>query len=224
MNISIYDLLESRVLVLDGAMGTMIQRFNLTESDFRGMRFSNHSVDLKGNNDLLCLTRSDIIKSIHNEYLEAGADIIETNTFNANAISQADYHLESLCYELNFEAAKIARQAADDAICRQPDKPRFVAGAIGPTNKTASMSPDVMNPGYRAVTFDDLVSVYSEQISGLLDGGVDILLIETIFDTLNAKAALFAADNMLKQKGRDIVSYKQGIPEISYNDIRNNYR
>ena len=200
MNKSIYDLLESKVLVLDGAMGTMIQRFNLTESDFRGARFRGHSVDLKGNNDLLCLTKRDVIKSIHNEYLDAGADIIETNTFNANAISQADYHLESLCYELNFEAAKVAREAADEATRRQPDKPRFVAGAIGPTNKTASMSPDVMNPAYRAVTFDDLVNVYSEQINGLLDGGIDILLIETIFDTLNAKAALFAADNTLDRK------------------------
>ena len=210
MNKSIYDLLESKVLVLDGAMGTMIQRFNLTESDFRGARFRGHSVDLKGNNDLLCLTKSDVIKSIHNEYLDAGADIIETNTFNANAISQADYHLESLCYELNFEAAKVAREAADEATRRQPDKPRFVAGAIGPTNKTASMSPDVMNPAYRAVTFDDLVNVYSEQINGLIDGGVDILLIETIFDTLNAKAALFAADNTLKRKGCDVVFTSKG--------------
>ncbi|HOT15344.1 MAG TPA: methionine synthase [Bacteroidales bacterium] len=196
----LYAELERRILILDGAMGTMIQRFKLGEEQYRGERFKDFQYPLKGNNDILSLTQPDIIRQIHEQYLEAGADIIETNTFNANRISQADYHLEDLTYEINFESAKIACQAAEKYSKLTPDKLRFVAGSIGPTNKTASMSPDVNDPGYRAVSFDDLVVVYTEQVKGLLDGGVDILLVETIFDTLNAKAALFAIDELLKQR------------------------
>ncbi len=192
--------LEKRILVLDGAMGTMIQKYRLKEEDYRGERFQNHPVDLKGNNDLLCLTRPDIILEIHQAYLEAGADIIETNTFNGTSISMADYRMEGLVYEINRAAAEIACRAADDFTRADPQKPRFVAGALGPTNKTASMSPDVNDPGYRAVTFDDLVAAYSEQARGLIDGGADLLLVETIFDTLNAKAALFAINNVLKER------------------------
>ncbi len=198
---NIFKELEKRVLVLDGAMGTMIQNYKLTEKDFRGERFKNHPVDLKGNNDLLSLTRPDIIKAIHEEYLKAGADIIETNTFNGTSISLADYEMESLAYEINFESAKLAREAADKFTKENPAKPRYVAGSMGPTNKTASMSPDVNDPGFRAVSFDDLVVAYSEQINGLLDGGADILMVETIFDTLNAKAALFAIDQILEERG-----------------------
>ncbi len=184
--------LQKRILIIDGAMGTMIQRYQLEEKDFRGERFRNHHSDLKGNNDLLNITRPDIIKAIHAEYLDAGADIIETNTFSTQRISLADYHLEELAYELSFEGAKIAREVADEYIKKNPEKPRFVAGAIGPTNRTASLSPDVNDPGFRAVTFDDLAEAYYEQVRGLVDGGSDVLLVETIFDTLNAKAALFA--------------------------------
>jgi len=190
----ITELLHERILILDGAMGTMIQRYNLTEADYRGSRFADWSHDLKGNNDLLSLTRPDIIRAIHWEYLDAGSDIIETNTFSATTIAMADYHMESLAYELNYESARIAREVADEVTRQNPDKPRFVAGAMGPTNRTASLSPDVNNPAYRAVTFDDLVETYYEQVSGLVDGGADLLLVETIFDTLNAKAALFAID------------------------------
>ncbi|PLW90998.1 methionine synthase, partial [Mucilaginibacter sp.] len=186
--------LQKRILVIDGAMGTMIQRYELTEADFRGERFRDHPSDLKGNNDLLNLTRPDVIKAIHKEYLEAGADIIETNTFSTQRISLADYHMEELAYELSYEGARLAREAADEYIALNPDKPRFVAGAVGPTNRTASLSPDVNDPGYRAVTFDDLAEAYYEQVRGLVDGGSDVLLVETIFDTLNAKAALFAID------------------------------
>jgi len=185
--IKLYSILEERILVLDGAMGTMIQNYNLEESDFRGQKFVNHQIDLKGNNDILCLTKPDIIKQIHREYLLAGADIIETNTFNANKISQADYNVEDLVYEINFEAAKIARQVVDE--CTEM---KFVAGSIGPSNKMLSMSPDVEDPGFRAVTFDEVVDAYLPQIRGLLDGGADILLVETIFDTLMAKAVLYA--------------------------------
>ena len=198
---NIFKELEHRVLVLDGAMGTMIQNYKLTEKDFRGERFKNHPVDLKGNNDLLSLTRPDIIKAIHEEYLKAGADIIETNTFNGTSISLADYEMENLAYEINFESAKLAKEAADKFTKENPAKPRYVAGSMGPTNKTASMSPDVNDPGFRAVSFDDLVVAYSEQINGLLDGGADILMVETIFDTLNAKAALFAIDQILEERG-----------------------
>ena len=198
---NIFKELEHRVLVLDGAMGTMIQNYKLTERDFRGERFKNHPVDLKGNNDLLSLTRPDIIKAIHEEYLKAGADIIETNTFNGTSISLADYEMENLAYVINFESAKLAKEAADKFTKENPAKPRYVAGSMGPTNKTASMSPDVNDPGFRAVSFDDLVVAYSEQINGLLDGGADILMVETIFDTLNAKAALFAIDQILEKRG-----------------------
>lgn len=195
---------ETRVLVLDGAMGTMIQRYKLEESDYRGERFRNHHSDLKGNNDLLSITRPDIILEIHKAYLEAGADIIETNTFNGTRISQSDYHLEDVTYEINFESAKIAKKAALEFTTKNPDKPRFVAGAMGPTNKTASISPDVNNPGYRAITFDELVTNYYEQAKGLMDGGTDILLVETVFDTLNCKAALFAIQNLKEERNSNI--------------------
>jgi 5-methyltetrahydrofolate--homocysteine methyltransferase len=188
------DLLQQRILILDGAMGTMIQRYNLTEADYRGERFADFPHDVKGNNDLLSLTRPDIIAAIHRQYFEVGSDIVETNTFSATSIAMADYHMEELVYELNYESARIAREVADEITRQTPDKPRFVAGAMGPTNRTASLSPDVNNPGYRAVTFDELVDAYYEQVRGLVDGGADILLVETIFDTLNAKAALFAID------------------------------
>ncbi|MDR1090972.1 MAG: methionine synthase, partial [Prevotella sp.] len=200
----IQDILKERILILDGAMGTMIQRYKLTEEDFRGERFKDFNVLLKGNNDLLCLTRPDVIEAIHREYLEVGADIIETNTFNANSISMEDYNMSGLVKEINIAAAKLARKAADDYTKQSPDKPRFVAGSIGPTNKTASMSPKVENPIFRAVTFDDLRFAYKEQIEGLVDGGVDLLLIETIFDTLNAKAALFAAEEVRKERNLNL--------------------
>jgi 5-methyltetrahydrofolate--homocysteine methyltransferase len=195
-------ILKTRILVLDGAMGTMIQRYHLSEEDFRGDRFKNHPCALKGNNDLLSITRPDIITSIHEQYLEAGADIIETNTFSSTRIAQADYQLESLAYELNVASAKLARAAAEKFTRKNPDKPRFVAGAIGPTNKTASISPDVNNPGFRAIGFDELAEAYYEQVKGLADGGADILLVETIFDTLNAKAALFAIQQHEEDTGR----------------------
>ena len=185
----ISDILKQRVLVLDGAMGTMIQKLKFNESDYRGNRFKDYNRPLKGNNDLLSITQPNEIFNIHKKYLEAGADIIETNTFSSTSIGMADYGMESLVYELNFESAKLAKRAAKEFSL--DNKPRFVAGSIGPTNKTASMSPDVNNPGYREVTFDDLVKSYSEQIEALIEGGVDILLVETVFDTLNAKAALF---------------------------------
>ncbi len=197
---NIFDILKERILVLDGAMGTMIQEYKFSESDYRGTRFKDHPSTVKGNNDLLSLTQPDAIKTIHEKYLEAGADIIETNTFSSTSIGMADYNMESLVYDINYESAKIAKDAAIKYSNLTPHKPRFVAGSIGPTNRTASMSPDVNDPGYRAVTFDDLVVAYSEQINALIDGGVDILLIETIFDTLNAKAALFAVDSILDKR------------------------
>ncbi len=190
--------------MLDGAMGTMIQRYQLTEADFRGERFKDHPSDLKGNNDLLSITRPDIIKAIHKEYLEAGADIIETNTFSGTSIAMADYHLEELVYELNYESARIAREAADEVEAKNPSKKHFVAGAIGPTNRTASLSPDVNNPGYRAITFDQLVEAYYEQVRGLVDGGSDLLLVETVFDTLNCKAALFAIQQFVNDGGKEL--------------------
>ncbi len=196
--------LQKRILIIDGAMGTMIQRYQLEEADFRGERFRNHHSDLKGNNDLLNITRPDIIKAIHTEYLDAGADIIETNTFSTQRISLADYHLEELAYELSYEGAKIAREVADEYNLKTPEKPRFVAGAVGPTNRTASLSPDVNDPGYRAVTFDDLAEAYYEQVRGLVDGGSDVLLVETIFDTLNAKAALFAINRYASFTGKKL--------------------
>ncbi|MDP3353416.1 MAG: methionine synthase [Flavobacteriaceae bacterium] len=196
----LFQLLKDRVLLLDGAMGTMIQQYKLTEDDFRTERFSNWEINVKGNNDLLSLTQPDIIKTIHQQYLAAGADIIETNTFNANRISMADYKMESYCWELNYESAKIAQEAATEFTLLNRDKPRFVAGSMGPTNKTASMSPDVSNPGFRAVSFDELKDAYSEQADGLIAGGVDILLIETIFDTLNAKAAISAVEAVFEKR------------------------
>jgi 5-methyltetrahydrofolate--homocysteine methyltransferase len=198
---NIHDILRERILVLDGAMGTMIQRYALEEEDFRGERFKHHAHPLKGNNDLLSITRADIIQEIHHQYLEAGADIIETNTFSGTSIAQADYHLEALAYELNYASAKIAKEEAEVFTKRNPDKPRFVAGALGPTNKTASISPRVNDPGYRAITFDQLVDAYYEQTKGLVEGGSDLLLVETIFDTLNAKAALFAIQKYFDDSG-----------------------
>lgn len=200
----IKSIFKERILVLDGAMGTMIQRFNLQEEDFRKGWFENHEKPLKGNNDLLSLTRPEIIKEIHAEYLKAGADIIETNTFSGTTIAQADYGLESAVYDINYHSAKIAKEVAVEFTNNEPGKPRFVAGSIGPTNRTASISPDVNDPGYRAVTFDDLKTAYRQQIEALIDGGVDILLVETVFDTLNAKAALFAIDEVLTERGKDI--------------------
>lgn len=200
----IAELAQRRILILDGAMGTMIQQYNLTEAGYRGERLKNHPTNLKGNNDLLCLTQPHIVGEIHRAYLEAGADIIETNTFNATAISQADYGTEALAYELNLAAAQIAKEAAAEYTSRTPGKPRFVAGALGPTNKTASLSPDVNDPGKRNVTFDQLIAAYKEQACGLIDGGVDLLLIETIFDTLNGKAAFFAVDACLAESDRRI--------------------
>ncbi|MEO8664358.1 MAG: methionine synthase [Ignavibacteria bacterium] len=200
----IKQLLKERILVLDGAMGTMIQRYDLDEKDFRGERFKDHKSSLKGNNDLLSLTRPDIIKEIHAKYFEAGADIAETNTFSGTKISQSDYNLEDIVYDLNFQAAKIAKEVADEFTKKEPDKPRFVAGSMGPTNRTASLSPDVNDPGFRGVTFDQLVDAYYDQAKGLVDGGVDILLVETIFDTLNAKAALFAIQKLFNDTGKKI--------------------
>ena len=196
------DIIKERILVLDGAMGTMIQKYNLTESDFRGQRFLDMSGQMKGNNDMLSLTRPDVIADIHRKYLQVGADIISTNTFSSQRISQADYHLEDYSREMAYEGARIARQCADEF--SSSDKPRFVAGSIGPTNKTCSMSPDVSNPAVRDMTYDDLHSAYCEQIDGLIAGGVDILLIETIFDTLNAKVAVDAAMTVMQQRGVEL--------------------
>jgi 5-methyltetrahydrofolate--homocysteine methyltransferase len=195
--------LEKRVLVIDGAMGSLIQQYKLTEADFRGERFRNFHKDLKGNNDLLCITRPDIILEIHRLYLDAGADILETNSFSSTRISMADYDMQEYCYELNLAAAKVARQAADEYTAKDPSKPRFVAGSMGPTTKLLSISPDVNNPGYRSMTFDELYVSYKEQIEGLLDGGADLLLFETITDTLNAKAGLFAAQKVFEERGRE---------------------
>jgi len=201
---SILQEINKRILVLDGAMGTMLQRYNFSEEDFRGERFANFPYSLKGNNDLLSLTQPQAIASIHAQYFEAGADIVETNTFSGTTIGMADYHLEDLVYELNFESAKIAREVADEFTAKNPEKPRFVAGSIGPTNRTASMSPDVNDPGFRAVSFDDLRIAYKQQVEALIDGGVDLLLVETIFDTLNAKAALFAIEEVKEERKIDI--------------------
>lgn len=197
-------IINERVLVLDGAMGTMIQRYNLSEQDFRSERFAKIPGQLKGNNDLLCLTRPEVIKDIHRKYLEAGADIIETNTFNAQRVSMADYHIEDMCREINLEAARLARALADEYTAKTPHKPRFVAGSVGPTNKTCSMSPDVNDPAMRALGYDELASAYQEQMEALLEGGVDAILIETIFDTLNAKAAIFAAESAMRNSGREV--------------------
>ncbi|WP_374362998.1 homocysteine S-methyltransferase family protein [Cloacibacterium sp.] len=196
----LYEALNNRILVLDGAMGTMLQRYKFEEEDYRGERFKNWQSPLKGNNDLLSLTQPKAIEEVHAKYLEAGADIIETNTFSATTIAMADYHMEELVYELNFESAKIARKVCDEFTEKNPEKPRFVAGSIGPTNKTASLSPDVNDPGYRAITFDELRIAYKQQAEALIDGGSDLLLVETIFDTLNAKAALFAIDEIQEER------------------------
>ncbi|WP_302260496.1 methionine synthase [uncultured Bacteroides sp.] len=197
-------LINERILVLDGAMGTMIQQYNLSEADFRGERFKDIPGQLKGNNDMLCLTRPDVIEEIHRKYLEAGADIIETNTFNATSVSMADYHMQPYCREINLAAARLARKVADEFTAKTPGKPRFVAGSVGPTNKTCSMSPDVNNPAFRALTFDELADAYREQMEALLEGGVDAILIETIFDTLNAKAAILAAETSMLKLGRKV--------------------
>lgn len=196
--------LEKRILVLDGAMGTMIQRHQLEEKDFRGDRFKDHEHPLKGNNDLLSITRPDIIKDIHREYFAAGADIAETNTFSSTTIAQADYHLEEAVYDLNYESARIAKEVAEEFSEKEPNKPRFVAGSLGPTNRTASISPDVNNPGYRAISFEELTAAYKQQAKGLLDGGADLFLVETVFDTLNAKAALFAIAELQEEEGSSI--------------------
>lgn len=201
---TIQQLIRERFLVLDGAMGTMIQQYNLSEADFRGERFKDIPGQLKGNNDLLCLTRPEVIEDIHRKYLVAGADIIETNSFNATSVSMADYHVQAYCREINLAAARLARRMADEFTALNPEKPRFVAGSVGPTNKTCSMSPDVNNPAFRALTFDELQAAYCEQMEALLEGGVDALLIETIFDTLNAKAAIRAADLSMEKTGRKV--------------------
>jgi 5-methyltetrahydrofolate--homocysteine methyltransferase len=195
---------KERILILDGAMGTAIQGYKLDEAGYRGERFKDFDRDLKGNNDLLVLTQPNIIREIHGKYLEAGADILETNTFNAQAISQADYGLEDLSYEMNVAAARLAREVADGWTKKTPDRPRFVAGAIGPTNRTASISPDVNNPGFRNVNFDELVEAYAVQVKGLIEGGADIILIETVFDTLNAKAAGYATEEVFDEMGLEL--------------------
>jgi len=201
---SIHEAITKNILILDGAMGTMLQRYNFSEEDFRGERFKDFPHSLKGNNDLLSLTQPQAIRAVHAAYFEAGADIVETNTFSGTTIGMADYHLEDIVYELNYESARIAREVADQFTAKNPDKPRYVAGSMGPTNRTASMSPDVNDPGYRAVTFDDLRIAYKQQVEALIDGGSDLLLVETIFDTLNAKAALFAIEEVKDERNIDI--------------------
>ena len=202
--LNIYNELQKRILTLDGAMGTMLQDYDFSEEDYRGERFKDYPTSLKGNNDLLSLTQPAAIAEIHQKYFEAGADIIETNTFSGTSIAMADYDMEDLVYELNYESAKIAKRVADEFTKSEPHKPRFVAGSIGPTNKTASLSPDVNRPEYRAITFDELRSSYKLQVEALIDGGVDLLLVETIFDTLNAKAALFAIEEVKEERAIDI--------------------
>lgn len=224
-------LLQKRILILDGAMGTMIQRHHLDEAGFRGARFADHTQEIKGNNDILSLTRPEIIEAIHRAYLNAGADIIETNTFGATTIAQSDYGLADIAQEINFEATRIARRCADDL--STPDKPRFVAGSLGPTNRTASISPDVADPAARNITFSQLVDAYQDAITGLVDGGADLLLIETVFDTLNAKAALFAAESFFETRGQRLPVMVSGTitdasgrtlsgqtPEAFWNSIR----
>lgn len=196
--------LEKRILILDGAMGTMLQQYNFSEEDFRGTKFKDFHVSVKGNNDLLSITQPEAIKEVHRKYLEAGADIIETNTFSGTTIAMADYELEEFVYELNYQSAKIAKEVVDEFTAKDPKKPRFVVGSMGPTNRTASMSPDVNDPGYRAVTFDELRIAYKQQVEALIDGGVDLLMVETVFDTLNAKAALFAIEQVKEERNIDI--------------------
>ena len=199
---NIRELLKEKILIIDGAMGTMIQRHKLEEKDFRNEALKNHAQSLKGNNDLLSITRPDIIKDIHRLYFEAGADIIETNTFSSTTIAQADYHLEDLVYELNFQSAKIAKEVAEEYTKKTPDKPRFVAGSMGPTNKLASMSPNVNDPGFRNINFDELVVAFKQQAKGLIEGGADLLLLETVTDTLNLKAGLFAIEELFEEIGK----------------------
>lgn len=201
---NIFKEIQQRILVLDGAMGTMLQEYNFTEEDFRGERFADYPTPLKGNNDLLSITQPEAVKEVHRKYFAAGADIVETNTFSGTTIAMADYQMEDLVYELNYESAKLAKEAAEEFTKKEPHKPRFVAGSIGPTNRTASMSPDVNDPGYRAVTFDELRIAYKQQVEALLDGGADILLVETVFDTLNAKAALFAIEEVRDERNIEI--------------------
>ena len=223
---NIKELLDQRILIIDGAMGTMIQRYKLSEADYRGERFKDWASDIKGNNDLLCLTQPQIVKAIHKEYLAAGADIIETNTFNAQRISLADYNMQSLAYEINFEAAKLAKESIEEWRVQSPSLREglgWAAGAIGPMNKTLSLSPDVNNPGYRALTFDEAMEAYYEQVKGLVEGGVDLLLIETIFDTLNAKAAIFAIKKYFREahlnppKGRTSQQHKGQLVQEANN-------
>lgn len=204
MNQTIQSLMNQRIVIIDGAMGTMIQRYKLSEEDYRGARFANYEHSLKGNNDLLVITQPQIIKDIHIEFLKAGADILETNTFNANRISMGDYHMEELVTELNVEAIKVAQAARAEYLAENGERPIFIAAAIGPTNKTASLSPDVNNPGFRAVSFDDLVNCYTEQILAVVNAGADLLLVETVFDTLNCKAALFAINQLKDDNQWDI--------------------
>lgn len=196
--------IKKRILVLDGAMGTMIQQYKFTEEDYRGEQFKDWHVSVKGNNDMLSITQPTAIKEIHAKYFEAGADIAETNTFSSTTIAMADYEMEAHVYQLNYESAKIAKEVAEEFTAKEPHKPRFVAGSIGPTNRTLSMSPDVNDPGFRAVTFDELRNAYKQQTEALLDGGVDVLLVETVFDTLNAKAALFAIEEVKAERGIDV--------------------
>ncbi|WP_035334644.1 homocysteine S-methyltransferase family protein [Dokdonia sp. PRO95] len=203
MSTAITNALKERILVLDGAMGTMLQAYNFSEEDFRGERFKDFHRSVKGNNDLLSLTQPAAIAEVHRKYFEAGADIVETNTFSSTTIAMADYEMEEYVYDLNYASAKIAKNVAQSITTKEPHKPRFVAGSIGPTNKTASMSPDVNDPGYRAVSFEELRVAYKQQVEALLDGGVDLLLVETVFDTLNAKAALFAIDQVKEERGVD---------------------
>ncbi len=197
-------ILQERILVLDGAMGTILQRYKFTEEDFRGERFKDWEHPLQGNNDLLSLTQPKALAEVHHKYFAAGADIVETNTFSGTTIAMTDYHMEDLVYELNYESARIAKEVAEEFTKKEPNKPRFVAGSMGPTNKTASLSPDVNDPGYRAVSFDELRIAYKQQAEALLDGGADILLVETIFDTLNAKAALFAIEEIKEEKNIEV--------------------
>ncbi|WP_298488795.1 homocysteine S-methyltransferase family protein [uncultured Maribacter sp.] len=204
MKKNIQDLLQERILVLDGAMGTMLQRYKFTEEDFRGERFKDWKSPVQGNNDLLSLTQPEAIAEVHRKYFAAGADIVETNTFSSTTIAMADYDMEELVYDLNYESARIAKMVADEFTEKEPHKPRYVVGSIGPTNKTASMSPDVNDPGYRAVSFDELRIAYKQQVEALLDGGSDMLLVETIFDTLNAKAALFAIEEVKEERNIEV--------------------
>ncbi|NQY09290.1 MAG: homocysteine S-methyltransferase family protein [Flavobacteriales bacterium] len=204
MGADISEILKTKILVLDGAMGTMIQRYGLSEEDYRGERFKDHASSLKGNNDLLSITRPDVIKEIHAEYFAAGADIAETNSFGGTTVAQADYGLEDAVYDINYQSAKIAREVADEFTAKEPNKPRFVAGSMGPTTKLSSMSPDVNDPGFRSITFNQLVTAFKTQAEALIEGGADLLLVETITDTLNAKATLFAIDEVQNEKGTNL--------------------